>query len=112
MNTHSYYDVIFKTTTAGAIKKVELQFPVGTIVGGYATFIEAEGIGPGTTPRNDPNTVVYTVNNAVNIPASQVIRLEFSRIINPPVPSDTYQLTLTTRNANNGIIDRPTLSVA
>ena len=32
VNTNSFYDVVFVTSTAGAIKKIEVTFPVGTTV--------------------------------------------------------------------------------
>jgi hypothetical protein len=112
VNTFSYYDVVFKTSTAGTIKTIEIKFPAGTKVGDYANFIEAEGIGPGNAHRVDVATIVYTVNNAVNIPFDKLIRLEFSRILNPPTPSNAYELTVTTRDTAGDIIDGPTPSVA
>jgi hypothetical protein len=111
VNAFAYYDVVFKAATTGAIKTIEVRFPAGTIVGGYGTFVEAEGIGPGTTQRTDTRTLKYTVDNAVSVPAGTLIRLEFSRIVNPPTPGDTYQLTVTTRNAAGNIIDGPTASI-
>lgn len=47
VNTNSFYDVVFVTTTAGTIKKIEVTFPAGTTIGSSAFFKEAEGIGPG-----------------------------------------------------------------
>jgi hypothetical protein len=41
-----------------------------------------------------------------------VIRLQFARILNPPTPSDTYKLTVTTKDPAGEIIDGPTPSVA
>ncbi len=47
VNTNSFYDVVFVTSTTGAIKRIEVTFPAGTTVPSSANFNEAEGIGPG-----------------------------------------------------------------
>ena len=74
-----------------------------------ANFNEAEGIGPGTVSKLG-RTLTYTVTSAVNIPAGALIRLEFANINNPLSPSANYKVTVTTRNAANGVIDGPTQS--
>jgi hypothetical protein len=112
VNTNSFYDVVFLTATAGAIKFIQVTFPAGTIVPTSATFNEAEGIGPGFISQVSGQTVTYTVNNAVNVPAGTKIRLEFANINNPLSPSANYKVTVTTRNAANAIIDGPTQSTA
>ncbi len=48
VNTNSFYDVVFLTASAGAIKKIEVTFPAGTTIPNSAFFNEAEGIGHGT----------------------------------------------------------------
>ncbi len=48
VNTNSFYDVVFLTATAGAIKTIQVTFPAGTTIPSSAFFNEAEGIGPGT----------------------------------------------------------------
>ena len=111
VNTNSFYDVVFVTSTAGVIKRIQVTFPLGTTVPTSASFIEAEGIGPGTVSKTG-QTLTYTVTNAVNVPAGTKIRLEFSNIVNPQDPSSSYQVIVRTRNVANVVIDGPTLSVA
>jgi prealbumin domain-containing protein len=111
VDTKSFYDVVFLTGLTGAIKTIQVTFPAGTVVPTSAFFNEAEGIGPGTVSKSG-QTITYTVTNAVSIPAGTKIRLEFANINNPANPSTSYQVTVTTRNAANGIIDGPTQSTA
>ena len=47
VNSKAYYDTSFRTSTAGVIKTVEIDFPPGTYVGA-ATLVELVGLGPGT----------------------------------------------------------------
>jgi hypothetical protein len=111
VNTNSFYDVVFLTATAGAIKTIQVTFPAGTTIPSGAFFNEAEGIGPGTASKSG-QTITYTVTNAVNVPAGTKIRLEFANINNPLNPSASYQVSVTTRNAANAIIDGPSQSTA
>jgi hypothetical protein len=111
VNTNSFYDVVFLTATAGAIKTIQVTFPAGTTIPSGAFFNEAEGIGPGTASKSG-QTITYTLTNAVNVPAGTKIRLEFANINNPLNPSASYQVTVTTRNAANTPIDGPTPSTA
>jgi hypothetical protein len=111
VNTNSFYDVVFVTSTAGAIKFIQVSFPAGTIVPSSDSFNEAEGIGPGIVSKSG-QTLTYTVTNAVNVPANTLIRLEFANINNPLNPSANYKVTVTTRNAASIIIDGPTPSIA
>jgi hypothetical protein len=67
--------------------------------------------GPGTASKSG-QTIIYTVTNAVNVPAGTKIRLEFANINNPLSPSASYQVSVTTRNAANAIIDGPSQSTA
>ncbi len=96
VNTNSFYDVVFLTGTAGAIKTIQVTFPAGTTIPSSSFFNEAEGIGPGTVSKSG-QTLTYTVTNAVNVPAGTKIRLEFSNINNPLNPSSNYKVTVTTR---------------
>jgi hypothetical protein len=109
VNTNSFYDIVFLTSTAGTIKTIQVTFPAGTTIPSGAFFNEAEGIGPGTASKSG-QTITYTVTNAVNVPADTKIRLEFANINNPLNPGATYKVTVTTRNAANAIIDGPTQS--
>jgi hypothetical protein len=111
VNTNSFYDVVSLTATSGAIKTIQVTFLAGTTIPAGAFFNEAEGIGAGTASKSG-QTITYTVTNAVNVPAGTKIRLEFANINNPMNPSSAYQVTVTTRNAANAIIDGPSPSSA
>jgi hypothetical protein len=108
VNTRAYYDIQLTTATMGAIKRIEVVFPTGTITSA-ARLIEVQGIGAGSI-INSGTTVTYVVTSPVSIPAGTNIRLEFGNIINPSSPSNGYTVTVTTRNSANGIIDGPTVS--
>jgi hypothetical protein len=119
VNTNSFYDVVFLTATAGAIKTIQVTFPAGTTIPSGAFFNEAEKCVPGSdctemtgTASKSGQTIIYTITNAVNIPAGTKIRLEFANINNPLVPSASYQVTVTTRNAVNAVIDGPSATTA
>ena len=103
----AYYDISFRTATAGAIKTITMDFPAGTAVGSEL-IVEAVGIGPGTLAASAGKVLTYTVTNAVNVPALTNIRIQISNINNPPTPSDSFTVSMTTRNAASGIIDGPT----
>jgi hypothetical protein len=103
----AYYDISFRTASAGAIKTITMDFPTGTSVGS-ALIVEAVGIGAGTLSASAGEVLTYTVTNAVNVPALTNIRIQISNINNPPTPSGTFTVSLTTRNAANAVIDGPT----
>jgi hypothetical protein len=107
----AYYDISFRTATAGIIKSIVIDFPAGTAVGS-ALLVEATGIGPGTVSASAGEVLTYTVTNAVNVPANTIIRIQISNINNPPTPSASFTVSITTRNAANGIIDGPTATSA
>jgi hypothetical protein len=107
----AYYDISFRTATAGAIKTITMDFPTGTSVGS-ALIVEAVGIGPGTLAASPGEVLTYTVTNAVNVPALTNIRIQISNINNPPTPSGSFTVSITTRNAANAIIDGPTATSA
>jgi hypothetical protein len=67
-----------------------------------------EGIGPGTVTKSG-QTLVYAVNNPINIPVGTKIRLEFANIINPGIPGD-FKVTVSTRDAAKRNLDGPTQS--
>jgi hypothetical protein len=108
VNTNAYYDIVFRTTTTGAIKSVQITFPAGTDISA-ARLLELEGLGPGTISVAG-QTFTYTVNSAATIPSNTLIRLQLTNIVNPISPSTGYQVTVTTRNAASAIIDGPTPS--
>jgi hypothetical protein len=108
VDSKSYYDITFRTGTSGVIKSVRMSFPVGTYLGA-AVLIEATGIGSGTISAGaGGNTLAYTVNNAVDVPANTIIRIQIANANNPPTPSTTLTVSITTRDSANAIIDGPT----
>jgi hypothetical protein len=119
VNTNSFYDVVFLTSTSGAIKRIQVTFPAGTMIPSSAFFNEAEKCVPngncvvltGSVSKSG-QTITYTVTNAVNVPAGTMIRLEFANVNNPLNPSANYRVTVTTRDAANTTIDGPTESMA
>lgn len=88
-----------------------MDFPTGTAVGS-ALLVEATGIGSGTISAISSDILTYTVTNAVNVPAYTIIRIQISNINNPPTPSASFTVSITTRNAANGVIDGPTATSA
>ncbi|MGH9911330.1 MAG: hypothetical protein ACRD4J_04515 [Nitrososphaeraceae archaeon] len=111
VSSKAYYDISFRTATAGAIKSVVMDFPAGTYVGS-ALVVEVTGIGPGTLSASAGEVLTYTVTNAVNVPALTNIRIQISNINNPPNPSASLTVSITTRNAANAPIDGPTPTTA
>jgi hypothetical protein len=107
----AYYDISFRTATAGVIKSVVMDFPAGTSVGS-ALIVEATGIGPGTLAASAGEVLTYTVTNAVNVPANTIIRIQISNINNPPTPSASFTVSITTRDDASVPIDGPTLTSA
>jgi hypothetical protein len=103
----AYYDISFRTATAGAIKTITMDFPTGTSVGSVL-IVEAVGIDPGTLAASAGEVLTYTVTNAVNVPALTNIREQISNINNPSAPSASFTVSITTRNTANAIIDGPT----
>lgn len=115
VNSKAYYDISFRTTTAGVIKSVEMDFPVGTYVGA-ATLVEAVGIGPGSIAASGSTgtgmKITYTVTNEVNVPANTRIRIQLANINNPPNPSSALTVAITTKDSSNAIIDGQTSTTA
>jgi subtilisin family serine protease len=113
VNIKSYYDVMFRTSTPGTIKKIGISFPAGTYVGS-ANLIEVVGIGTGKISASGSSAtgqmLTYTINSADNVATGTNIRLQFSNIVNPPDPSAGYHVTVTTKNSADTIIDGPTQS--
>jgi hypothetical protein len=120
VNTNTYYDIIFVTSTTAAIKEIRVTFPAGTDVS-TARLVEVEGIGnslhdklmigPSTISGQ---TVTYNIQSAdvTTIPAGTQIRLELSNIVNPSSPGNGYTVTVETRGTSNNIIDGPSESFA
>jgi hypothetical protein len=110
VNKQAIYEVSFTTQTSGTIHRIELVFPVGTVVDGRL-LIEREGIGPGPLVSSG-NTLTYIVNNPVPVPEGTHIRLEIGNIRNPSTFDVPLTITITTRGALNAIIDGPTATNA
>jgi hypothetical protein len=114
-NSKTYYDISFRTATAGIIKTIQMAFPPGTYVGA-AVLVEATGIGPGTIAASGNTvagmTLTYTVTNEVNVPALTRMRIQVANVNNPPDPSNSLTVTITTRDSFNTIIDGPTATNA
>jgi transcription elongation GreA/GreB family factor len=115
VNTRAYYDIVFRTSTSGTIKTVTLDFPPGFYLGS-AVLLEATGIGAGTIAASGSTstgqTLTYTISNAINIPTNTIIRLSIGTINNSPNPGTTYQVTITTKDANGTTIDGPNATEA
>ncbi|MGI0043443.1 MAG: hypothetical protein ACRD47_07010 [Nitrososphaeraceae archaeon] len=105
VNSLAFYEVTFITSTAGAIDKIEIQFPAGTNIAA-AGVIERVGIGGGALTKAG-STLTYDLTTPVNITAGTFIRLEMFGIKNPGVPSTTYTATITTRDSGGAVIDGP-----
>jgi hypothetical protein len=110
VGSNTIYELVFVPTTTGIIKKVEMTFPAGTGISAVG-ILDRIGIGGGTLSKAG-TTVTFTVNNAVSVPAGTFIRLELVNVKSPLSPSSAYQVTVTTRDPANGVIDGPTPSTA
>ena len=108
VNSKAYYDVMFRTSTPGVIKTIEMDLAVGTYTGA-ALLVEATGIGPGKISSPSSSRVIYTVTNAVNVPANTNIRIQLANINNPQNPTTEVGI-ITTRDPANNIIDTATTS--
>ena len=105
----TYYTIIFKTATTGAVKKVEMLFPAGFNLTG-AKFIEKEGIGAGGISVLG-QTLIYTVNATPppNISAGKKIKIMTGGILNNTVTTPQV-VTVSTKNEFGTVIDGPTSS--
>lgn len=109
VNTNVYYNIQFKPSTTGEIDRIRMDFPEGTYLGA-ARVIEVEGIGNGHLSFIGGNTLIYSLNSPEVIPAGTAIRLEFQNIGNPPTPSTSNTVTVTTLDGSSLVIDGPTVS--
>ena len=108
VTTKSTYDIFFTTATTGTIKTIEMNFGGDFNVSPAAKLIERVGIGGGALSASG-STLKYTVSNPVSISSGTEVRLEIGRIIAQTI-GDSFQITVTTKNALGSIIDGPTLS--
>ncbi len=109
VSSRAIYEIQFITTTTGVIDKIDITFPLGTVVAA-AGIIERVGIGPGSLTKSGA-TVTLDVHTPVSIPAGTFIRLEMVDIGNPSLPAN-YKVSVTTRDPANVPIDGPSLSPA
>jgi hypothetical protein len=108
LNTKSYYDIVFTTTTTKAIKTIDVVFPSGFILSN-AMPIENKGIGFGTVSASG-GTLRYIVNSPITVSGGTNIRLEFANVGNPATPLGCCNVVVQTRDTTGGVIDGPTTS--
>src|SRR5437867_5665364 len=106
--SESYYVVAFTTGTTGTIKTITMTFPSGFVLTN-AKLIEVQNIGPGTISVAG-QTITYTVNSAVSVPAGAAIKIMMGTIVNGVAASNTVQVT--TKDVSMVVIDGPTNSAA
>lgn len=103
----SHYVIGFTTATTGTIKVITITFPAGFNIAN-AKLIEASGIGAGGISVAG-QTLTYTVNSAVSVPAGKSIMIMLGKIVNSGVASNT--VSITTKDATNFVIDGPSASL-
>ena len=108
VQAESYYTVALTPVTSGMIKAVETTYPAGFNLAN-AKLIEVSGIGSGTLLVAG-QSVVYTVTTPEVIVSGQPIMVMVGGIVNGTSLSN--QVTVTTKDAANGVIDGPTVSAA
>jgi hypothetical protein len=101
------YDYSFKTATVGFIAKITFVVS-GAGLGGSVTptIVKNYGIGAGTAARAG-QTITYTVNSAVSIPAGIPIYVEFSGLTNSGT-AGSYTTAITTQTGTSATIDGAT----
>lgn len=104
----SHYVVGFTAGTTGTIKTVNITFPAGFNIAN-ANLILVSGIGAGGISVAG-QTVTYTINSAVSVPAGTSIMIDLGKIVSNAIASNT--LSITTKDTLNNIIDGPTTSPA
>jgi hypothetical protein len=110
----SKYELTFMTQTSGTIAFMELKFPQGFQLGNV-NLLEKSGIKSpisfSTSAASLANGIIrLRVDPAQIIDAGNIIKLDFGNIINSHVPENNYQVTITTKDQKNNIIDGPVVS--
>jgi hypothetical protein len=108
-STKTYYTIAFTTATTGAIREIEMTFPVGFNVAN-TKLLEVQGIGAGSLSVSG-QVVKYTISSAVSIPSSAAIKISLADITNAATASN--QVSITTKavsGPNVVIVDGPTNS--
>ena len=106
VNTQTLYDIIFRTTSAGIIKNIELTFPTGSNLNS-AVLLEVSGVGSGLASISGQK-LTYAITSAVSVPAAATIRLEVGNIVNPILPNNALTVQVITKNTAGAIIDSGT----
>ncbi|MPZ06271.1 MAG: hypothetical protein GEU26_07615 [Nitrososphaeraceae archaeon] len=110
VGTNVYYNIQFRPSTTGEIDKIRMEFPEGTYLGN-AKVLEVEGIGKGRPVGEwGSNILIYDVHFPEVVPAGTEIRLDLANIANPPTPSLSNTVTVTTVDSSSLVIDGPTVS--
>src|SRR6058998_2339827 len=89
--SESYYVVAFTTATTGTIKTITMTFPSGFVLTN-AKLIEVQNIGAGTIGISS-QTITYTVNSAVSVPAGTAIKIMIGKIVNAATTSNVVAVT-------------------
>ena len=110
----SKYELTFRTQTRGPVAFIELKFPPGFQLGNV-NLLDRSGIESrlsfSTSAASLVNGIIrLKVDPAQTIGAGNVIKLDFGNIINSYVPENNYQVTITTKDSKNNIIDGPVVS--
>jgi hypothetical protein len=107
INEKSTYDISLKTTTSGAIKTIQIDFPSSFDLDAATRYLEKSGIGSGSLSVTG-TSLKYTVNNPVGVSAGTIIRLEIARIV--ATEAGSFTVKIKTLNTVESTIDGPTAS--
>jgi hypothetical protein len=109
----SNYEIAFTTKTTGTIAIIEVKFPPGFQLGN-ANLMQRIGIKSPlffTYSSNSTSDMIrFAANPAQTVGSDRTVRLTIGNIINSYSPGNDYQVSVTTRDAANNIIDGPTVS--
>jgi hypothetical protein len=110
----SKYELTFVTQARGTIAAIEIKFPPGFQLGNV-NLLERSGIESLLSFSNSAASLAngiirLEVDPAQTIGAGNIIKLDFGNIINSHVPENNYQVTITTKDTKNNIIDGPVVS--
>ena len=110
----SKYELTFMTQTSGTIAAIEIKFPPGFQLDNV-NMLERSGIESllffSNSAASSMNGIIrLKVDPAQTIGAENIIKLDLGNIINSPIPGNNYQVTITTKDTKNNIIDGPVVS--
>jgi hypothetical protein len=107
INEKATYDISLKTSTSGAIKTIQMDFPAAFDLDSATRYIEKTGIGPGSLSVSG-TSLRYTVSSPVSVSAGTNIRLEIARIV--ATSAGSFTVSVKTLNTGGSTIDGPTAS--